>query len=191
MRPATNAGAKPGDVLILTKKLGVGILTTAGKADIGLVGEDLMKRLQLQMATLNKAARDVMVKYPVHGCTDVTGFSLMGHSYEMAQGSGCTLHIQTDCVPFHPEATEMAEMGFIPAGAYRNREYAGAGVLVAGDVSRAMQDILYDPQTSGGLLISVPKEDGLRMLEEMHTVVPDAAMIGYVTEKEDADIVLE
>ena len=85
----------------------------------------------------------------------------------------------------------MAEMGFIPAGAYRNREYAGAGVLVAGDVSRAMQDILYDPQTSGGLLISVPKEDGLRMLEEMHTVVPDAAMIGYVTEKEDADIVLE
>ena len=190
-RVLTNAGAKPGDVLILTKKLGVGILTTAGKADIGLVGEDLMKRLQLQMATLNKAARDVMVKYPVHGCTDVTGFSLMGHSYEMAQGSGCTLHIQTDRVPFHPEATEMAEMGFIPAGAYRNREYAGAGVLVAGDVSRAMQDILYDPQTSGGLLISVPKEDGLRMLEEMHTVVPDAAMIGYVTEKEDADIVLE
>ena len=150
-----------------------------------------MERLQLQMATLNKAARDVMVKYPVHGCTDVTGFSLMGHSYEMAQGSGCTLHIQTQRVPFHPEATEMAEMGFIPAGAYRNREYAGAGVLVAGDVSRAMQDILYDPQTSGGLLISVPKEDGLRMLEEMHTVVPDAAMIGYVTEKEDADIVLE
>ena len=187
----TNAGARPGDVLILTKKLGVGILTTAGKADIGLVSEDLMQRLQLQMATLNKAARDVMVKYPVHGCTDVTGFSLMGHSYEMAQGSGCTLHIQTDHVPFHPEATEMAEMGFIPAGAYRNREYAGRNVCVAGNVSRAMQDILYDPQTSGGLLISVPREAGERMLEEMHNEVPDAAMIGYVTEKEDADIVLE
>ena len=168
----TNAGARPGDVLILTKKLGVGILTTAGKADIGLVSEDLMQRLQLQMATLNKAARDVMVKYPV-------------------QGSGCTLHIQTDRVPFHPEATEMAEMGFIPAGAYRNREYAGRNVCVAGNVSRAMQDILYDPQTSGGLLISVPREAGERMLEEMHNEVPDAAMIGYVTEKEDADIVLE
>ena len=85
----------------------------------------------------------------------------------------------------------MAEMGFISAGAYRNREYAGRNVCVAGNVSRAMQDILYDPQTSGGLLISVPREDGERMLEEMHTVVPDAAMIGYVTEKEDADIVLE
>ena len=115
----------------------------------------------------------------------------MGHSYEMAQGSGCTLHIQTDRVPFHPEATEMAEMGFIPAGAYRNREYAGRNVFVAGDISRAMQDILYDPQTSGGLLISVPEEDGLRMLEEMHAVVPDAAVVGYVTKKEDADIVLE
>ena len=160
----TNSGAKPGDVLILTKKLGVGILTTAGKADIGLVGEDLMDRLIQQMATLNKAARDVMVKYPAHGCTDVTGFSLMGHSYEMAQGSGCTLHIQTDRVPFHPEATEMAD---------------------------AMQDILYDPQTSGGLLISVPAEEGMQMLEEMRTSIPDAAMIGYVTKKEDMDIILE
>ena len=187
----TNSGAKPGDVLILTKKLGVGILTTAGKADIGLVGEDLMDRLIQQMATLNKAARDVLVKYPVHGCTDVTGFSLMGHSYEMAQGSGCTLHIQTDRVPFHPEATEMAEMGFIPAGAYRNREYAGVNVRVKDGISRAMQDILYDPQTSGGLLISVPAEEGMQMLEEMRTSIPDAAMIGYVTKKEDMDIILE
>ena len=187
----TNSGAMPGDILVLTKKLGVWILTTAGKADIDLIGEDVMRRLERQMSTLNKAARDVMVKYPVHGCTDVTGFSLMGHSYEMAQGSGCTLHIQTGLVPFHPEAMEMAQMGFIPAGAYRNREYAGENVQVSGDISRAMQDILYDPQTSGGLLISVPEEDGLRMLEEMRAAVPDAAVVGYVTEKEDADIVLE
>ena len=85
----------------------------------------------------------------------------------------------------------MAEMGFIPAGAYRNREYAGENVRVSEGISRAMQDILSDPQTSGGLLISVPEEDGKRMLEEMQTAVPDAAMIGYVTEKEDEDIVLE
>lgn len=187
----TNAGARPGDVLILTKKLGVGILTTAGKADIELVGKPLMDVLIHQMTVLNKAARDVMVKYPVHGCTDVTGFSLMGHSYEMAQGSGCTLHIRTESVPYYREAIECAEMGFVPAGAYRNREYAGMGVKLRGEVSRAMQDILYDPQTSGGLLISVPREEGLRMLEEMHAAVPDAALIGYVTEKEDADIVLE
>ena len=187
----TNAGARPGDVLILTKKLGVGILTTAGKADIELVGKPLMDVLIHQMTVLNKAARDVMVKYPVHGCTDVTGFSLIGHSYEMAQGSGCTLHIRTESVPYYREAIECAEMGFVPAGAYRNREYAGMGVKLRGEVSRAMQDILYDPQTSGGLLISVPREEGLRMLEEMHAAVPDAALIGYVTEKEDADIVLE
>ena len=187
----TNAGARPGDVLILTKKLGVGILTTAGKADIELVGKPLMDVLIHQMTVLNKAARDVMVKYPVHGCTDVTGFSLMGHSYEMAQGSGCTLHIRTESLPYYREAIECAEMGFVPAGAYRNREYAGMGVKLRGEVSRAMQDILYDPQTSGGLLISVPREEGLRMLEEMHAAVPDAALIGYVTEKEDADIVLE
>ena len=118
-RVLTNAGAKPGDVLILTKPLGVGILTTAAKAE--LAGGEVMQRVYRQMATLNKTARDIMVKYPVHSCTDVTGFGLMGHSYEMAQGSGCTLHIAADSVPYHPEALELADMGLIPAGAYRNR----------------------------------------------------------------------
>lgn len=190
-RVLTNSGAMPGDILILTKKLGVGILTTAGKADIGLVGDEVMKRIEVQMTTLNKAARDVMVKYKVHGCTDVTGFSLMGHSYEMAQGSGCTLHIQAKNVPFHPEAIDMAEMGFVPAGAYRNREYASENVVVNEGITRAMLDIFYDPQTSGGLLISVPEKDGLRMLDEMRDTVPDAAVIGYVTEKGVADIIVE
>ena len=111
---ADNAGAKPGDVLILTKPLGVGILTTAAKAE--LAGGEVMQRVYRQMATLNKTARDIMVKYPVHSCTDVTGFGLMGHSYEMAQGSGCTLHIAADSVPYHPEALELADMGLIPAG---------------------------------------------------------------------------
>ena len=151
----TNSGAKPGDVLILTKPLGVGILTTAAKAD--MVDKEVLDRIYAQMATLNKTARDIMVKYPVHSCTDVTGFALMGHGFEMAQGSDCTIHIQTDKVPYHKEAYEMAEMGFIPAGAYRNREYAEAGVKNMANVSRAMQDILFDPQTSGGLLIALPE----------------------------------
>lgn len=111
----TNSGAKPGDVLILTKPLGIGILTTAAKAD--LVEKALLDRIYHQMATLNKAARDIMVKYPVHSCTDITGFALLGHGFEMAQGSGCTLHIKTKEVPFHAEAYEFAEMGFVPAGA--------------------------------------------------------------------------
>lgn len=185
----TNSGAKPGDVLILTKPLGVGILTTSAKAD--MVDADVMERIYRQMATLNKTARDIMVKYTVHSCTDVTGFSLMGHGYEMAQGSGVTLHIQSDKVPYHPEAYELAEMGFIPAGAYRNREFAEAGVKNVAGIPRALQDIFFDPQTSGGLLFAVSAEDAQRCFAEIQAAIPNAAVIGYVTEELDASIYLE
>ena len=185
----TNSGAKPGDVLILTKKLGIGILTTAAKGD--LVEQATLERIYAQMATLNKYARDVMVKYPVNSCTDVTGFSLMGHSYEMAQGSGVSIHFRTKDVPYHEEAWEMANMGFIPAGAYRNRQYAEPGVKKAVDVPLPLEDIFFDPQTSGGLLFAIPEAYAAECLAEMKTVAPDAAIIGYVTEREDADIILE
>lgn len=185
----TNSGAKPGDVLILTKPLGVGILTTSAKAD--MVDTDVMERIYRQMATLSKTARDIMVKYTVHSCTDVTGFSLMGHGYEMAQGSGVTLHIQSDKVPYHPEAYELAEMGFIPAGAYRNREFAEAGVKNVAGIPRALQDIFFDPQTSGGLLFAVSAEDAQRCFAEIQAAIPNAAVIGYVTEELDASIYLE
>lgn len=186
----TNSGAKPGDVLILTKPLGVGILTTAAKAD--LVAEAVLNRICQQMAALNKTARDIMVKYGVHSCTDVTGFSLLGHGFEMAQGSRCTIHIMTDQVPYHPEAYEMASMGMIPAGAYRNRAYAEAGVVVTRtDISLAMQDILYDPQTSGGLLMAVPEKEAEKCLRELQESIPQAAKMGYVTEKQDTEIYLE
>ena len=185
----TNANAKPGDVLILTKPLGVGILTTGAKAD--MVEKTVMDRIYTQMATLNKAARDVMVRFGVHSCTDVTGFALLGHSFEMAQGSQCTIHIQVDKVPYHPEALELASMGLIPAGAYRNRTYAEAAVTVRGNISRAQQDILYDPQTSGGLLFAIPEAEAEACLAAMRNEIPDAAIIGYVTGKEDSYIVLE
>ena len=185
----TNSGAKPGDVLILTKPLGVGVLTTAAKA--GLVDSGVMERIYLQMATLNKAARDIMVKYRVHSCTDVTGFGLLGHSFEMAQGSNCTVHIQSKNVPFHPEAWELADMGFLPAGAYRNRDYAEAGVTVRNSVSRTMQDLLYDPQTSGGLLMAVDAADADACLRELQDAIPSAAAVGYVTEREENWIILE
>ena len=184
----TNSGAKPGDVLLLTKPLGVGVITTAAKAE--LVEEPVLERIYRQMATLNRAARDVLVEYPVHSCTDVTGFALLGHSFEMAQGSGCTLRIRTADVPFHPEAWELADMGFLPAGAYRNRDYAEYGVE-AGAVSRTMQDLLYDPQTSGGLLMALPMEEAADCLRELRTVAPDAACIGRVTERTENWIVLE
>ena len=185
----TNANAKPGDVLILTKPLGVGILTTGAKAD--MVEKTVMDRIYTQMATLNKAARDVMVRFGVHSCTDVTGFALLGHSFEMAQGSQCTIHIQVEKVPYHPEALELASMGLIPAGAYRNRAYAKAAVTVRGNISRAQQDILYDPQTSGGLLFAIPEAEAEACLAAMRNEIPDAAIIGYVTGKEDSYIVLE
>ena len=185
----TNSGARPGDVLLLTKPLGVGVLTTAAKA--GLADEAVMDRIYRQMATLNKAARDIMIKYRVHSCTDVTGFALLGHSFEMAQGSGCTVHIRTADVPYHPEAWEPARMGLLPAGAYRNRAYAEAGVTVHGSVSRTMQDLLYDPQTSGGLLMAVAEEDAEACLRELRDTIPAAAAVGYVTEKQGNWIILE
>lgn len=185
----TNSNAKPGDVLMLTKPLGVGVITTGAKAE--LVDADVIARIHRQMATLNKAARNVMVKYPVHSCTDVTGFGLLGHSFEMAQGSGCTIHIRAQDVPYHAEALELASMGLVPAGAYRNREYAQAAVQVRGEIPLALQDIFYDPQTSGGLMFALPEEAAQDCLREMQTVIPEAAIVGYVTEKEASSLVLE
>ena len=188
-RVLTNSGAKPGDVLILTKPLGVGILTTAAKAD--LVKPETMHAIYKQMATLNKTARDIMLRFTVHSCTDVTGFSLMGHSFEMAQGSGMSLHIDALSVPFHMEALEFADMGFIPASAYRNRTYVEKGILKKCEIPRALEDIFYDPQTSGGLLIAIAEKDAKDCLAALQAEIPNAAQIGYVTELHENYLILE
>lgn len=184
----TNAGAKPDDALILTKPLGVGILTTAAKAE--LADEKEMAAVYAQMATLNKAARDVMVRYSVHACTDVTGFSLMGHGTEMAQGSGATLCIELTAVPVLPGAEEYAAMGLVPAGAYRNREFAEHGVENRANASREQLDVLYDPQTSGGLLFALPEDEATRCLVEMEKCGVQAAKIGYVRSYTGKNIVI-
>lgn len=184
-----NDAAQPGDALILTKPLGVGVLTTAAKA--GMAEPPLMQKIYRQMATLNRDACRIMRDFPVHGCTDVTGFGLLGHATEMAQGSGNTLHIHVDKVPFHMEALEFADMGLVPAGAYRNRAFAEPTLKIAGGVSRAMQDILYDPQTSGGLLMAVDEKCGEALLNRMQSEIPDAAMIGYVSEYQGCAVMLE
>lgn len=185
----TNSNAKAGDVLIMTKPLGVGIITTGIKAN--MVEEDLKNRVYTQMLTLNKDARDILVKYQVHSCTDVTGFGLLGHGFEMAQASTCSLHFQVEKIPYHREAYELADMGLVPAGAYRNRKYAEQGVKLYKDFSVAMQDILYDPQTSGGFLVALQKEEAKKALEELKCFFPQAAIVGYVTDKEDDTIILE
>ena len=152
----TNSDAKPGDVLLLTKPIGIGVLSTANKADmLSKAGQDLIYSL---MTTLNKAARDAMVKYDVHACTDVTGFGLIGHTYEMASGSDTEITLNVNDIDLIPEALELARMGILPAGMYRNRTYAEHAVD-AGDTELAKQDMLYDPQTAGGLLIAVAEKD--------------------------------
>lgn len=184
-----NCGTKPGDILILTKPLGAGIITTAAKAD--LADKNTLEKVYEKMAALNRKARDIMVKYPVSACTDVTGFGLMGHCFEMAQGSGCSIHILSRKVPHYSDAAELAAMGIVPEGAYRNRNYAERGVCVTGDVSLAIQDVFYDPQTSGGLLIAVPPECSDAFLSEMKADVPDAEVIGYVSAEKEYRIYLE
>lgn len=173
----TNSGAKPGDVLFLTKPLGVGILTTAAKAE--LLEHEIEERVTRLMTTLNKGARDVMVNYRVHACTDVTGFSLMGHGLEMAQGSDTELHIDTSRIDFLPRALEFADMGILPAGVYRNRNFAEPFVE-AGEVPLNVQDALYDPQTSGGLLIAVNPADAEALYAGLREAVPSAQRIGTV-----------
>ena len=175
----TNAGAKPGDVLLFTKPLGIGILTTAAKAD--LASEESLALAYKMMTTLNKSARDAMVKYKVHSCTDVTGFGMLGHLYEMAQGSDVEITLNVDAIDLIPEALELARMGILPAGMYRNRKFAEAGVD-AGDTELAKQDMLYDPQTAGGLLMAVDPADADALFEELKTTVPSAQRIGTVAE---------
>ena len=183
-----NSSARPGDVLILTKPLGVGILMTAAQGDF--VAQPLLQQLYAQMAQLNKTARDVMVRYDVHSCTDVTGFGLLGHACEMADGSETTIHFDTSSIPFHKEALDMAAMGFIPAGAYRNRDFA-AGRVSADGIDKGMMDVLYDPQTSGGLLIAVSEKAAVLLARSLKDVLPCAAVIGYVTAREGESIVIE
>ena len=172
-----NCGAEAGDVLFLTKPLGIGILTTAARAD--LVSEETKALAKKLMTTLNKGARDVMVNYRVHACTDVTGFALLGHALEMAQGSGMELELDTAQIDLIEEARGFAEMGILPAGMYRNRAFAEAAVD-AGEVPLAVQDMLYDPQTSGGLLIAVHPDDADALYADLKTAVPSAQRIGTV-----------
>jgi selenide,water dikinase len=175
----TNSGAKPGDVLLFTKPLGIGILTTAAKAD--LASQESLELAYKMMTTLNKSARDAMVKYNVHSCTDVTGFGMLGHCFEMAQGSDVEITLEVDAIDLIPEALELARMGILPAGMYRNRKFAEAGVD-AGTIELAKQDMLYDPQTAGGLLMAVDPADADALYEELKTTVPSAQRIGNVAE---------
>ncbi|HOV88205.1 MAG TPA: selenide, water dikinase SelD, partial [Syntrophobacteraceae bacterium] len=176
-----NGGCRPGDALVLTKPLGTGVLATAMKA--GLIPPHAERRAVEVMAALNRRAAEVMSSYPVHACTDVTGFGLLGHAREMAAASQMTLVLEVDRVPFLPESLESAQMGLVPAGSFSNRNSCSRQVLMDRAVDPVLLDLLADAQTSGGLLISVDGSRGRDLVEDLHGAgCPDAALIGRVLE---------
>lgn len=171
----TNCGARPGDKLILTKPLGTGILATALKAE--LAGPEVEEEIAQWMAQLNREAAEAMVEVGVHACTDVTGFGLLGHCLELAQGSGVDVVLKSKEIPLLPGAMDFAAMGLVPAGAYANRRHSEGKVHFVGKIGEPLQDILYDPQTSGGLLIAVTGDKVSPLLAELHRRGVGAARI--------------
>ena len=185
-----NGGARPGDLLVLTKPLGSGILTTADKAEaLEEAGRNLLIKV---MTMLNAAAQKAMNGLDVHGCTDITGFGLLGHAKELALASGVSLNIQSACLPLLPGAQGFAAEGLIPAGAYRNRAYLDGKVSFSSSVSLSIQDIMFDPQTSGGLLISVSEADAERLMSALgESEAGWSRIIGQVIPQGEIPIIVE
>jgi len=174
----SNASACPGDVLVLTKPLGNGILATAAKKD--LITQTEFGQAITSMATLNKYARDAAIKTRVHACTDITGFGFIGHASEMAEASDCTLVFNAKDIPLLDGAYELAARDIIPGGARRNAEYLSPKVSFADGVINPLRMILFDPQTSGGLLLTVPEADVYVLMSNLAKAGVQAAVIGDV-----------
>jgi selenide,water dikinase len=179
-RILTKKSLQAGDALILTKPLGTGIINTAIKG--ALASSEIVERVTRQMAELNRIPAEVMSSYTVHACTDITGFGLLGHLTEMVQCSGCGLKLDAKSIPVLPETVDYASMGLVPAGAFRNREFYEPFVHFDSSVDRISQDIFFDPQTSGGLLICIDAaQSGPFVSALKERGVQDAAVIGEVT----------
>lgn len=184
----TNAGAKPGDKLILTKPIGVGILTTSLKNN--RLSDEEITRVTNVMTTLNKTAAETMESYDVHACTDVTGFGLLGHASEMAKGSGNGLKIFKDQVPILPRVRELAEAGSVPGGTKNNFAHLQGSVTFPETMDQIDQWILCDAVTSGGLLISIAEEDAEALLSDLQKAGVAASLIGEVTKEHPEHIVV-
>lgn len=183
-----NYGSKVGDVLILTKPLGTGILTTAIKAD--MASKEAYAEGVKVMSTLNKYAGEIIIDHYVSACTDVTGFSIMGHGYEMAIASNVTFKLYKDKLPIIEGVKEYAMMGLVPAGSYNNRNYLD-GKYELRNVELWMEDLLFDPQTSGGLLISTTKEESVKIMDKLNRLELKSDIIGEVINLQDKYIIVE
>ena len=189
-RILTKKNLKTGDRLILTKPLGTGIINTAIKG--GLASQEIIETVTRLMATLNRDAAEIMKDYPVHACTDITGFGLLGHIAEMIIDTGFSIKLTSKTIPIIPETLEYAGMGLVPAGTYNNREFRECMVDFAPSVDRLVQDVLFDPQTSGGLLICVDRENADKLLEKLKEKGMDsAAIIGNVATEPKERIVVK
>lgn len=183
-RILANNGVKPGDVLILTKPLGVGIICTANR--VNEASKEAMDKAMASMTTLNKYAAEVIKKYPVHGCTDVTGFGFLGHLHEMMdQKASCVIY--ADQVPVFEEALVYADEFLLTAAGQRNRNFA-EGRVVFKDIDFAMEEVLFDPQTSGGLLFSVDASSASALIKELSQVASCAQIVGEVIKKQETEI---
>jgi selenide, water dikinase len=182
-----NSTAKPGDLLILTKPLGLGILNTAVKADVA--SAEAARKAVDTMAYLNKDAAEAAAQVGVNACTDITGFGLLGHAYEMADGSGTSIELWSDLLPIISESVELAKMGVIPAGAYNNRKHLEGKLLFKNQIPQYVEDIMFDPQTSGGLMFSVAesKAEELMKLLRLNNKT-ECAIVGRVKNKTDYSI---
>lgn len=179
-----NYGAKEGDILIITKQVGTGIVSTAAKVDMASkeAGEEAIK----VMTTLNRLPKEIMDNYPVHACTDVTGFGLLGHGVEMAEPSEVSFELYADEIPYVTESMSLAEMGMIPEGAYKNKKYFDSKVDLSG-VKEVYGDLLFDPQTSGGLLYAVEAKYGEEIIKALKgsSLATEVAIIGKVVPKKE------
>ena len=182
-----NNGCKVGDKLILTKPLGVGIISTANR--VGEASKEAMDKAIESMCTLNKYAAEIIKKYDVHACTDVTGFSLLGHLNEMVAGD-CSAIIDSTKVPYIKEARQYADEFLLTAAAQRNRNFLQDKVLFNID-DFAMEEILFEPQTSGGLLIAVNPEDVEEIMKELETLSLPCGVIGEVVNQKQHKIIVE
>jgi selenide,water dikinase len=185
----TNAGAQPGDALILTKPLGTGVIAFAAQMD--LASPAAQAEAAASMAALNRAACEVMVQAGAHACTDVTGFGLLGHLYQVVRESGVTAEVWWEPAPLLAEVRQLASRGAVPGAAERNREFASPAVTVAGEVAEHELDVLYSPETSGGLLFAVPAEAAEQAVGKLRGAgCAQAAVIGRVVARSEGRIVV-
>jgi len=185
---ATNRGARPGDALILTKPIGTGVISTGIK--FGKAEETVVRASLATMLLAGRRAAQIMQEFDVRGATDITGFGLIGHTWELACGSKATIELDSSAVPLIPGALDLVTQGLLTGGDKTNRSYVGPDIDISGKVSRELVSLLFDPQTAGGMLISIEPARARQMLDELRATYPAAAIIGRVLPKSQHSIVV-